>query len=318
MPPEHLIQRVLESSALKLLDQVVQAKLPLDIEDASGRYQLPGAGELADSVKSCPTRFVADANVVAYCGSLLTTDRGMLEGRNEFLRLPAEALWLEWPSEVSEDPTSGSRTGVLVSAGRAGRSGQMITIWEQADGEPVAGQMTASFDLDDDLYYQSASNGACALRPGSHPLAPHLIFEVRPEWERHFNQSPNEEVVEAASRIIATIMRGVEFLFVFSALLAERACLRNDEVDLSRLNRQRIRKGKIPLLNHVEVRLDLALEPSRGSSGLGGDREPARLHSVRGHMVTRAGRTFWRRSHLRGDPSRAGWVRTVYITRGLS
>jgi hypothetical protein len=302
---------------MRLLDQVAQARLALDIEDATGRYQMPAVGALADALTACPTRFIADPNVAAYCGALLATDRAMLTGQNDFLRVPASSFWLEWPCGPLEEGPSGSRTGLLVQAGEDGRTGRVTTIWEQPQGEPAAGQMTVTFDLNQDVLHRDAPAGACALRPGSHPLAPHLLFELRPEWRRHFTSCSDEDAFCAAGSIAESILPGIEFLLVFSALLAERACLRRDEIDLTRLNRQRLRTGKALLLNHAEVRLDLSAEVRGQAHELSSSRESARLHSVRGHMVQRAGHTFWRRSHFRGDPSRTGWLRTVHVLRKL-
>jgi hypothetical protein len=307
--------RATETRALKLLDQVAQARSVLDIEDDTGRYLLPGAGAVLGALASCPTRFVADANVASYCRRLLETDRGMLVGRNEFLRLPTSRLWLEWPCEPSDDAIAGSRTGVFVAAGEDGRSGRLTTVWEQKVGEPVVAQMIASFDLDDDAMCQKARSGTWALRPGSHPLASHLAFELSPEWERHFSCLSDEAARRAASEIVANLLPGLEFVFAFCALLAERTCLSRHEIDLSRLNRQRQRKGNPALLNHMEVRLDISPGEGARSREAGGEREPARLHAVRGHMVHRSGHIFWRRSHLRGDASRSGWTRTVHVTR---
>lgn len=300
---------------MKLLDQVVQAASAIDIEDGTGRYLLPGAGQFSTTIDACQTRFIVDANVESYCRSLLRTERGMLIPRNEFLRLPTSAFWLEWPCEPSADAMSGSRSGVLVEACDRGRSGRLTTFWEQKTGEPVVAQMIAGFDLDDEAMAADAPGGTWALRPGSHPLAANLTFAVAPGWQRHMDSLPPAAARSAAGQIIANVLPGLEFAFAFSALLAERTCLNKRDVDLTRLNRQRRRKGKPPLLDHIEVRLELSTGQSAQAWETSGDREPARLHTVRGHMVNRLGRTFWRRSHLRGEPSRSGWTRTVHVTR---
>jgi hypothetical protein len=155
------------------------------------------------------------------------------------------------------------------------------------------------------------------LRGGSHPLAPHLVFELMPEWQRHLMSCPEQDVLCAASEMAESILPGIEFLFAFSALLVERTCLRSHEVNLTRLNRQRLRKGKTPLLDHAEVRLDLWANSGGRARELAGIRESSRLHVVRGHMVRRGECMFWRRSHFRGDASRSGGSRTVNVFRRL-
>ena len=298
---------------MKLLDQVAQAKLALDIEDDTGRYELPGVGELASAVTACPTRFIAEPNVARYCASLLATEHGMLAACNEYLRVPACQFWLEWPCVSAGDTMPGLRTGVLVQADDGGRRGRLAVIWEQPLGEPLAAQMIVSFDLDHDLY-RKAENECFALCAGSHPLAAHLLFAFKPDWQRHLGSLSEGDILAAAGQIVSTMLADIEFLLVFSALLAERTCLRQNHVDMSRLNCRRSDKGKPPLLDHAEVRLDL-VQDDGGHPRDAGDRKPARLHTVRGHMVHRSGHAFWRRSHLRGDPSRPGWVRTVRVTR---
>lgn len=301
---------------MRLLDQVAQSKLAIDIEDSVGLRRVSGAGEFAEALLACPTRLVVDDDLAEYCRTLATTDRGMLAGENDFLRVPASPLWLEWPCRPTHDAMSGRRTGLLVTSTPDGRSGSVTTFWEQSAGDPVVAQMMVEFALDEPTMIRRAIGGAHALRAGSHPLSPHLYFTIRPEWDRHFAACSAEDLRMACSQIVANILPGAEMLFIVSALLSERVNLRRENVDLHRLNRHRLRRGKAPLLDHVEVRLDLAAPALGISDGRGHGREPARLHSVRGHMVDRAGRTFWRRSHLRGDAARSARTRTVIMTRG--
>ena len=88
--------------------------------------------------------------------------------------------------------------------------------------------------------------------------------------------------------------------------------------DLAKLNVVRERKGQSVLLEHVEVTASLdsrtdvgPVGAGSGASGTGGKR----LHHVRGHLVRRGDRVFWRSPHLRGKPE-LGEVktRTVRVT----
>ncbi len=85
---------------------------------------------------------------------------------------------------------------------------------------------------------------------------------------------------------------------------------------VARLNRARHKSGRAPLLNHIEVRAPLLPEYAeyRDSESHGARRGP-RLHHVRGHLVRRGSRLFWRVPHLRGS-ARSGMVksRTVVWT----
>jgi len=301
---------------VKLLDQVAQARFPVEVEDETGRYRFRGAGDDAARLAACPVRFVADEAVATYCLALLDTDRGMLSPKNEFLRVPSATFWLEWTTKAVAGAAWGGRTGLLVDAKDTGRAGTVATYWEQQDNEPVAAQMVISFDLDDRRLYLQATDDTYALQPGSHPLWPHLLFRFRPDWRDYFDRQGQAALLEAAAGIAAGILPGLEMLLTFSALLAERTCLSQREVDCSRLNHQRRRNGRLELLDHVEVRLDLAPHPAGGRIVALGERQAARLHCVRGHMVHRAGHTFWRRSHLRGDPSQPARPRNVSVTQG--
>jgi hypothetical protein len=88
--------------------------------------------------------------------------------------------------------------------------------------------------------------------------------------------------------------------------------------DLARLNLARERRGLPPLLEHVEVTASLAGRSAAGQAAAGsapGSARGKRLHHVRGHLVRRGDRVFWRAPHLRGKPE-LGEVktRTVRVT----
>jgi hypothetical protein len=298
---------------MRLVDQVAQARMPLVIQNGAGLHHFPAARDYVDAVIACPLRYVVDARAAQRCFDLLATDRGMLAAENAFLRVPATSFWLEWP--CSPAAGAGSLTGLLVHADESGRSGRVHTFWEQAEGEPVPAQAVTEFDLDHDRSARAAAGEAFAIAPDLHPLAPHILFHIGPAWTAHLRQAAAPGSRAAAVRDIAgNIMAGIEFMFAFTTLLSERSFLRRDTVDLSRLNRQRSKRGKPALLDHVEVRIDLAAEAAamRDSSSPG--RESSRLHHVRGHMVHRGGKTFWRRSHIRGDWTKPVLTRTAHVT----
>lgn len=94
------------------------------------------------------------------------------------------------------------------------------------------------------------------------------------------------------------------------------------ENDMRRENRTRRAKGKTSLLPHEVVTHYVPHVGSASASGRDAlarvenairleypERSAPRAHMVRGHQVTRLGKTFWRREHKRGDPS-LGWVTT--------
>ena len=68
-----------------------------------------------------------------------------------------------------------------------------------------------------------------------------------------------------------------------------------------RLNLQRTRKGRQPLLDYtkIQIKLSRALYCRAGSSG---EHSPSRMHIVRGHFKVRKSGIYWWSDHARGDP----------------
>jgi hypothetical protein len=69
-----------------------------------------------------------------------------------------------------------------------------------------------------------------------------------------------------------------------------------------RLNKQRARKGRPPLLDYTTIRIKLshALTQRAGASG---ERSAARMHVVAGHFKVRKTGVYWWSDHARGDPT---------------
>jgi hypothetical protein len=68
--------------------------------------------------------------------------------------------------------------------------------------------------------------------------------------------------------------------------------------------------GRDRLLDHIEV--SASLDTLHAADSAGGEysaRQSPRLHHVRGHLVRRDNRVFWRVPHLRGS-ARRGMVRS--------
>lgn len=297
---------------MRLLDQIAQARMPLEIVDDEGVLGFAAARDHAAALSASPIRFVMDEQAAGRCHALLETDKGMLAADNGFMRVPAPSFWLEWPCPPS--PGAGARTGLLVVADEGGRAGSISMFWEQEVGEPVPAQATVEFDLDGECASRASRGEGFALAPGLHPLSPNLLFRIDDAWLSYLRRSAGGSALASIRSIAASMMPGIEFLFVFSALLSERSDFDQREVSHEPLNRQRARRGKPALLDHVEVRLDLAARARRVERHSIGARETARLHHVRGHLVRRDGALFWRRSHLRGDATAPVRSRTVAVT----
>jgi hypothetical protein len=70
-----------------------------------------------------------------------------------------------------------------------------------------------------------------------------------------------------------------------------------------RLNRQRARKGKLPLLDYTTIRIKLSRTLS-ARAGSTGDRASSRFHIVSGHFKVRKTGIYWWSDFSRGDPTK--------------
>lgn len=70
-----------------------------------------------------------------------------------------------------------------------------------------------------------------------------------------------------------------------------------------RLNRQRERKGKAPLLDYTTIRIKLS-RTMTARAGAVGERSPARMHVVSGHFKVRKSGVYWWSDFTRGDPTK--------------
>jgi hypothetical protein len=123
---------------------------------------------------------------------------------------------------------------------------------------------------------------------------------LRPEWRAYYAERTGARFREVLNQAVRPIVVDVPLFAAFCLLLSSKRALRLEPVDRSRLNAARERRGKRPLLDHVELTMNLV-----GSKGAGhGDaegRSSPRLHFVRGHLVRRGDAVYWRSSHMRGN-----------------
>ena len=196
----------------------------------------------------------------------------MLVGENDLLRVTAPLFWMEW-SDTSQGKNA-RRVGLLVNADESGRSGHIETFWEQDEGEPVYAQAIIEFDLNHEINLREP-RVAFSIENSAHSLAPHVLYAVEDKWRDHFFYKGEEVGTKTVGTIVNSLLVGIEILFCFSVLLAERAGLQSHVINLSRLNAARTKKGRPPLLDHVEARIDLniAIGLTGASSAFGSTRE---------------------------------------------
>jgi hypothetical protein len=114
---------------------------------------------------------------------------------------------------------------------------------------------------------------------------------------RYFESNIDNWTIDVASEI--------KYVFGFLLMLNARNAFERAREDMGKLNKSRLKSGKLALRDYEQVRMRL----SRGeraelaaASGLGGGR---RLHVCRGHFKARlqadgARKLFWWRPHMRG------------------
>jgi hypothetical protein len=141
-------------------------------------------------------------------------------------------------------------------------------------------------------------------------------FRYERSWHDYYAkaQLTSAQAAAVAHHSLGTIAIGVPVLLAFFLLLVTRPGLPRRPLMLERLNRARAKSGKAALLEQMEVFAPLLPEYKAAcGSGSGTPQRSRRLHHVRGHLVRRGSKLFWRVPHLRGS-ARAGVIRTRTVT----
>ena len=291
---------------MRLLDQVFGQSWAGG-QSSDGNQRVNPA--LQQKLEQAKLRYVLDEAISRQCFELIRSDSGLLHPDNPMLRLPTGAFWLEWFSETVPGEIA-HRLGALVEGSSDGRSGRIASFWAARGSAAGESSVAIHFDLDDPM---------CPKCPG---------VSVRHSSFRHLNSlfARMRCAPASSSSVSGSCWPGVQeeaegiwfylpLVLSFSVLLNSAGAVDERPSDLGRLNCIRIKRGRPPLLDHVEVRLRLGDVERQDRLGGGGARGMPRLHLVRGHVVSRRGATFWRSSHMRGDPTRAVASTTVRVTK---
>lgn len=321
---------------MRLLDLVAQTLEPLKVELANGELiELPGADALAPLLARCATRYVLDDDVAALCTQTAFEHESVIGECLDILRLPASHLWLEFDNVgragvlaragLTVDAPRSQRLGILMT-GAGGRAGAVQFLWQSraASGAEQA-PVYAEFDLDHAGFAQGGDNEttfgvALTNMPQLAPLFDRVRFRLDPAWHAYYQrvtESP-EHYRRVLQEVIAPLCGDLPILFAFFLLLMTRGALQGRATDLARLNRARVNRGRPPLLDHVEMALDLTAHavPANDLSEPHG-RAHARLHLVRGHLVRRGDCVYWRSAHMRGN-AELGVVSSRTVTLRLA
>ena len=245
-------------------------------------------------------------DVTRACGDFILRQPDLLASSADLLRVPAREVWLEWWNHKLVDtnpdgsPTAPQRTGLLVHSEEGGRAGTIRSFHENEAGGVDCFPGVMRFDLD--APPASVARPRCA--PVYEPLLAQTWLELDPEWLNCYRVGAGRDIASfqaAMSELWTNGFKDALILFSFCLLLSARAGLNFAASNLEKLNRARARRGKAPLLDHVEVSARIFAPTAEERAAMANGRSAARLHHVRGHWVRRDNALFWRRSHLRGS-----------------
>lgn len=300
---------------MRLLDQIMHESRSQTIPQSGGRTaKFFGLLEAKAALEQCPIRYILDQQSSRQCSDLVNNAPAMFDPADPFLRVAAERMWVEFFTDPVEgaSATCQSKVGVLVSADATGRRGTLQGFYEHS-GRPLIDHGAIVFDLD-----RPPAAGAWSLRlrqaslPHLNPLLGHTLLTVRPECRPLFGAAPDTTRQAMFSRLAEGCWYLLPVVLTFSAMLNSGGILREQPSDLKRPNRTRGTARKRSLLDHIEISMQLGF----GHASIDGDgerssRSTPRLHYVRGHVVRRSDKTFWRSSHLRGEGMQPARGRTI-------
>jgi hypothetical protein len=253
--------------------------------------------------------------------------------------VPAERVWVEWTEAPWRDelerygfknPVGSARPGrrgAFIEATSHGRHGLLRTFWTTGESEldVLSSSMEAYFDFDTqegeepEVFGRQQRSSICVSDHAAGDadiLRRCFRFRFERSWHDYYEKAQLTSVQTAAlsHHALGTIAIDIPVLLAFFMLLATRPSLPRRPLMLERLNRARAKTGKAALLEQIEVFAPLLPKYDSGDSGGSGTApRPRRLHHVRGHLVRRGNKLFWRVPHLRGS-ARAGSIRTRTVT----
>jgi|HubBroStandDraft_2_1064218.scaffolds.fasta_scaffold93710_2 hypothetical protein len=326
---------------MRLADRIAQCRTPFIVEnpkDGSVTH-LNNAAAFAKDINRCATRYVLSDELTSLCTALAYSKGASTLACADLLHVPAERVWVEWTeapwrNELArygfkspvDSPCMGRR-GVFIQSTPQGRRGSLRTFWtnDESELQVLCSSMEAYFDFDTregedpEVFGPQQPSPICVSDDAAGDadiLRRCFRFRFERSWQDYYERGQLTPVQTAAVsyHALGTIAIDVPVLLAFFLLLSTRPGLPRRPLMLERLNKARARSGKAALLEQVEVFAPLLPEYRSGwSSGSETARRLRRLHHVRGHLVRRGSKLFWRVPHMRGS-ARAGSVRTRTVT----
>jgi hypothetical protein len=326
---------------MRLADRVAQCRTPFVVRSTrdGSITQLTNAAAFAKDVAICPTRYVLNDELTRLCTALAYSKGASTLACADLLRVPAERVWIEWAEapwwdqlirygfKSPVESVIGGRRGVFIQSTPQGRRGLLRTFWAigESDVDVMSSNMEAYFDFDteegeDPEVYGRPERSSLSVADysvkGADILRRCFRFRFERTWQDYYGRASltPEQTAAVHRESLGTIAIEIPVLLAFLLLLITRPGPPHRPLMLERLNKARAKSGKSALLEQIEIFAPLLPEYKSGlSSGSYTFRRPPRLHHVRGHLVRRGSKLFWRVPHLRGS-ARAGSVRTRTVT----
>jgi hypothetical protein len=325
---------------MRLADRIAQCRTPFVVanpQDGSITH-LNNAAAFSQSVQSCATRYVLSDELTSLCTALAYSKGASTLACVDLLHVPAERVWVEWAQapwraelarygfKSPSDPVCSGRRGVYIQSTPQGRRGLMRTFWSNgSELDVLSSSMEAYFDFDtqegeDPATFDRQSSDSICVSDGVVGKADILRrcfrFRFEHSWQSYYDAAKLTSVRTAAvsHHALGTIAIDIPVIMAFLLLLVSRPALPRRPLMLERLNRARCKSGKARLLDQIEVFSPLLPEYRTCADAMPKvSRRVSRLHHVRGHLVRRGGRIFWRVPHLRGS-ARSGVIHKRTVT----
>jgi hypothetical protein len=320
----------LRGEVMRLLDKIAQAAGPVlvAVPGMPHGWPLPGCNIMAQQLRRCPLRYVLQDDVTVQCTELAFEPDTILATSVEILRVPAPSMWIEFCDRMRQDAlqergllcgqarsSSAQRIGLLVSSDKMGRKGNIQVCWDRFDENTAdLSPFVVEFDFDDSTFSQPGNltadgsvgvdvTGDSALEP----LFKYVRFNLRPEWYRYYINRAQSDIHyrQVLREAVLPLVEDVPLFATFCLLLMSQTAVAQRRTCLTRLNQARAKRGNAPLLDHIELSMNLgeavSMDAQKGHTE--NLRSAPRLHFVRGHLVRRGETIFWRTSHMRGRPA---------------
>lgn len=309
---------------MRIVDRVLNGLLREELTDSTGRKHIVrGPAAKADEIRACAVRYALDPEASRQCADLFLKGDALPQLDDPLVRMPAGCFWMEIYSGQDGDGSRASvgRLALLVETDDSSRRGTITLFSEQSSGDIRLFPGTIEFDLDHALAKPAGAANTYRLRHRDldlvSPILQHTLLHIDEAWRPFAEACTDRTYPEFVSFVAESLWYTFPLLVAFSAMLNSGMVLDTRPTDLARLNSARAKRGRGPLLEHVDVSLRLGLRSPAGETRTtGGTKASPRLHFVRGHTVKRASKTFWRSAHFRGDANAPLLTRNVNVTWG--